>query len=133
MVFPDAGRWGRVTRPWRRAFVVGILLGIPFGFAVRVVVGAAWATCGIGSEATGGTLPLVALTVPVTLLAVGGATVVLAVSGPRHPVFGATLTMLALLLAMWLLLALVATPAGQPDPVCHPGNVPPWFPDWLPV
>jgi hypothetical protein len=134
VVFPDVASWGRSHRPWRVAAVVGVLLGFPFGFAVRIVVGAAWATCGIGSEASSGTpLPLLLLTLGSTLLAFAVVTVTLAVTGPRHPVLGATVVMVALLLLLWLVMAVVATPAGQPDPVCHPGNVPYWFPDWLPV
>ena len=133
MVFPDGARWGGVDRPWRQAVVVGILLGVPFGFAVRILVGAAWAACGIGSEASSGTpVSLVLLTVVSTLAAVGAVTVALAVSGPRYPVLGATVTMVALALLLWLVLAVVATPAGLPDEVCQ-GNVPPWIPDWLPV
>jgi hypothetical protein len=111
--------------------VVGILLGVPFGFAVRIVVGAAWATCGIGSEAVGGTFALVLLAVPTALLSVAGVTVTLADRGAR--VLGAAATMLALVRARWLVLAVLATPAGRPDPVCHPGHVPPWLPPWLPL
>jgi hypothetical protein len=134
MVFPGTASWGGVDRPWRQAGVVGILLGIPFGFAVRVVVGAAWAACGIGNEASGGTpLSLILLTVLATGFAVLAVTLTLALSGPRHPVLGATATLVSLALLLWLVIALVATPTNVPAEVCHPANVPPWIPGWLPV
>jgi hypothetical protein len=37
-----------------------------------------------------------------------------------------------LLLITWVVLAVVATPADYPDPLCR-GNVPGWLPSWLPV
>lgn len=134
MVFPDGERLTAVERPWRQAAVVGILLGFPFGFAVRVVVGAAWAACGIGNEASSGTpVSLILLTVLSTVFAVLAVTLALALTGPRHPVLGATGVMLALTLLLWLVIALVATPTNVPAEVCHPDNVPPWIPGWLPV
>ncbi|MFJ2744398.1 hypothetical protein ACIO3O_32630 [Streptomyces sp. NPDC087440] len=33
---------------------------------------------------------------------------------------------------VWWVLAVVATPADYPDPLC-PANVPAWWPEWVPV
>ncbi|AVV44480.1 hypothetical protein PYK79_25635 [Streptomyces sp. ID05-04B] len=114
----------------------GVLLGTVFGGLTAVVsvvaVGRAWASCDVGVNA-GADLGTLLFLAPVVWLAAAAPWPVLrGTLGRTHPRAALVTGLLFTLWFTWFLVTWLGMPASYPDPVC-PGNVPPWWPGFLPT
>lgn len=116
------------------------MLGVPAAFGDIVLVGRAWAACDVGINAVANSYSLVLFMFPV-LSCVNSVVVaaVFAIAGGRLAQQGrlgwvgaVALGLVAMAVVTWLLMATAGTPSDYPSPWCE-GNVPPWWPSWIPV
>jgi len=118
---------------------VPVLVGLVLALAQLTVVSYAWRDCGV-DDATGLTSPaLYALGVPAltflnAVLVALPTEVWMSKRGPRVQQLFLTLVSIAVLVAAEtvLLAHFVATPSEPVGLVCA-GNVPPWWPAWVPT
>jgi len=111
---------------------VGVLLGGVTAAVSVTAIGRAWAACDTGNGAAANGMTLLFLTPLVWIAAAVAWIVVRSTLGRRHPkaawAAGLTLT----LWLMWFLVTWLGMPGSYPDPLC-PGNVPPWWPSFIPA
>ncbi|MEQ8146239.1 hypothetical protein [Streptomyces sp. OP7] len=118
------GFWGRGVGP-------GVLFGGLTSVVSVAVIGRAWAACDVGSGSAANSVTLLFLA-PLVWVAAGI---------PCGTLYGAlarrgrgTALTAGVLLALsftWLLVTWLGMPDDYPAPYC-PGNVPPWWPVFLP-
>jgi hypothetical protein len=112
-----------------------VLFGVLFGGLTAVVslavIGRAWAACDVGSSAGNGMtllflVPLVwiATAVPWTILQ--------GTLGRNHRGAALAVGLVLTLWFSWFLATWLGMPDSYPSPSC-PGNVPPWWPGFLPA
>ncbi|MFF6783361.1 hypothetical protein [Streptomyces sp. NPDC012510] len=97
-----------------------------------VLVGRAWAACGIGSGTAANTMTLLFLAPLIGLAAAVPWVILYSTLGRRHR--GGTLAvgLLFTLWFIWFLVTWLGMPNDYPTPLC-PGNVPPWWPGSIPA
>ncbi|MDT0395972.1 MULTISPECIES: hypothetical protein [Streptomyces] len=121
---------GRVSRGG--AVRVGILLGGGTSVVSTVAIGQVWAACdvGAGSAANSSTLLLLA---PLFWFATAIPLAVLyGVVAGRHRRAALAAALLLAVCCAWFLVTWLGVLDSYPDPVC-PGNVPPWWPEFIPA
>jgi len=114
---------------------VGILVGGPAAFGLVVLVANAFAACDVGINGGANGLSLL-FALPVlwilNALVFMGVFTLIAERTSQPRTFGVVVGILAVLVLAWALFAWLGTPSDYPAPFC-PGNVPPWWPSWLPA
>ncbi|SEE22910.1 hypothetical protein SAMN05216483_5677 [Streptomyces sp. 2131.1] len=118
-------------RGWSGAIGLGVVFGGLIALASTVAIGNAWAACGVGNgPGDGMTLLLlgplirVAAAVPWALLR--------GMPGRRHRGAALVVGLVFTLWLTWFLVTWLGMPDSYPAPSC-PGNVPPWWPDFIPA
>ncbi|MGW1675343.1 hypothetical protein [Streptomyces sp. NPDC002324] len=109
--------------------------GVLFGGLTAVVsltaVGRAWAACDVGSGPAD-VMTLLLLAPFVWIAAAAAWTVPYGTLGRRRPGAALAVGLVLALVSSWFLVTWLGMPDGYPDPVC-PGNVPPWWPGFIPA
>jgi len=109
----------------------GVLLGALTAVVSVTAIGSAWATCDTGNGAAANAMTLLFLT---PLLWIGAAVPWIAVRstlGRRHRKTARAAGLVLTLWLAWFLVTWLGMPDSYPDPLC-PGNVPPWWPGFIP-
>jgi len=123
-------------RPWAIGCLGGVVVGPALGLLVAFVLLRAWSDCQAGWPAIN-QLALVFVTpiIGASLTAVFFAVAIL--FGRSHPRCAVAIALLVSVLVAyaWLVVMLPNEARGLPSdrPGVCPGNVPPWWPSWLPV
>ncbi|MFI6544813.1 hypothetical protein ACIBO9_16385 [Streptomyces prunicolor] len=114
----------------------GIRLGVLFGGLTAVVtvaaIGRAWSACDIGVNAGANSATLLFLAPLIWIAAAVPWVILHGTLGRRHR---RTALIAGLVFALWLawfLVTWLGMPDSYPDPFC-PGNVPPWWPSFIPA
>lgn len=128
---PEAGP-PRTVRPRSG----GMLRGTFFGGLASVVsisaIGRIWTACDIGVNAAADSMTLLLLA-PLIWIGVAIAWVVLCRTlGRRHPGAALTAGLVFTVLLTWFLVTWLGVADSYPAPRC-PGNVPPWWPSFIPT
>lgn len=118
-------------RRWSGAIGLGVVFGGLIALVSTVAIGNAWAACDVGNgPADGMTLLLlgpliwVAAAVPWALLR--------GTLGRRHRGAALVVGLVFTLWFTWFLVTWLGMPDSYPAPSC-PGNVPPWWPGFIPA
>ncbi|MER5402729.1 hypothetical protein [Streptomyces sp. NPDC002599] len=114
----------------------GIGFGVLFGGLTAVVtiaaIGRAWAACDIGSSAGANGMTLLFLA-PLIWIADAVPWVILhSTLGRRHRRTALMAGLIFTLWFTWFLVTWLGMPDSYPAPSC-PGNVPPWWPSFIPA
>ncbi|GII27189.1 hypothetical protein Pmi06nite_06310 [Planotetraspora mira] len=117
---------------WYSGCLVGGLVGVPTTLITIFVIGHMWSSCNVGVNAGANSLTLI-LFAPIIWLASALSWLILygAIGRFNHGVaimFGIVFN----LGLLWFLVAHFGAMESYPDPIC-PGNVPPWWPSFIPV
>ncbi|MFF9621370.1 hypothetical protein [Streptomyces griseosporeus] len=124
---PEASR-----SPWLTGVRLGVGVGGVTGPAAVVAVGRVWAACDIGVNAAANSLTLVFLA-PLAWLAAALPWVALyGTLGRRHRALALAAGLLFSVWFAWFLVTWLGVAEGNPQSRC-PGNVPPWWPDFVPT
>ncbi|MGW1275044.1 hypothetical protein [Streptomyces sp. NPDC002491] len=115
-----------------RAIVAGAAFGGLTAAVSVTAVGRAWASCDVGVNAAANTGALLFLIPVIWLAAAVPLTVLHGALGRTRPRTAFTAGLLFTLWFTWFLVTWLGMPDTYPDPVC-PGNVPPWWPGFLPA
>jgi len=119
------------ARPWSTGVRLGVLFGGLASVVSVAVIGSVWAECDIGvnSAADSGTLLFL---VPLLWIAAAVPWVVLhGTLGRRHRGAALTAGLVFTVWFTWFAVTWLGVLDSYPDPTC-PGNVPPWWPGFLP-
>lgn len=119
------GAWGSGVR-------VGVVCGGVTSVVAVIVIGRVWSACDVGGGASANSLSL-AVMCPAVWVVVGISWVLVrGLLGRIHP--GAALLVGVLLNAwlLWFSVAWLGVLDSYPDPIC-PGNVPSWWPRFIPA
>ena len=125
---PRGGRPGRVA-----TILVGLTAAPLLAYASVRIVGQAWYDCGVGGA--GGRFSLVFGVLPgLTLAGLVLYGVSIRILGRHWRPLAVAVGLAAIVALCYLYIGANATPADYPgdSDVCLPGNVPPWWPSWLP-
>ncbi|MCT9004006.1 hypothetical protein [Streptomyces rhizosphaerihabitans] len=118
--------------PWFAGFRLGALLGVPTSLVAVLVIGRVWASCGIGVNASANSLSLL-LVAPVVWIGTAASwTLVHGAIGRFGRGAVVAVGVLFNLWFLWYVVTALGTMGSYPDPVC-PGNVPPWWPGFVPA
>ncbi len=113
----------------------GTGFGVLFGGLTAVVstaaIGNAWATCDIGNGVTNG-MTLLFLFPPIWIAAAVPWVILHSTIGRRHRRTTLTAELIFTLWFTWFLVTWLGMPDSYPAPLC-PGNVPPWWPSFIPA
>jgi hypothetical protein len=128
------GEAGRVSPSTNRAgaFPFGVLFGGLTSLVSTVVIGRVWAACDIGVGAAANSLTLLVLAPLIWIATAIPLGVLHGVLVGRHRRAALAAGFLFTVCCTWFLVTWIGVPDSYPDPVC-PGNVPPWWPGFVPV
>ena len=115
------------------SWAVGWVVFLGSGFAASVLLSNAWNECDIGVNASANLGDLVVASTSMATASVLLWVLMRKVTGRRLLLLPLLLTMAAGVVLLWPLMAIWHAPDGYPVSYCPPDNVPPWWPDWLPV
>ncbi|MEV0472873.1 hypothetical protein [Streptomyces prunicolor] len=114
----------------------GIRLGVLFGGLTAVVtvaaIGRAWAACDIGVNAGANSATLLFLAPLIWIAAAVPWVILHGTLGRRHRRTALLAGLVFALWFTWFLVTWLGMPDSYPDPFC-PGNVPPWWPGFVPA
>ncbi|MFJ6083929.1 hypothetical protein ACIQI8_21260 [Streptomyces sp. NPDC092369] len=119
-------------RPWFAGIGFGVLVGGLTAVVSIGLVGRAWAACGIGSGAAANAMTLLFLAPLIWIAAALGWVILHRTLGRRHRRAALVAGLVLTLWFTWFLATWLGMPNSYPAPSC-PGNVPPWWPGFLPV
>ncbi|WP_051947847.1 hypothetical protein [Streptomyces scabiei] len=117
--------------PWFRGTVFGALFGGLTAVVSVAAIGRAWAACDVGSGAADG-MTLLLLAPLVWIAAAIPWTILHGTLGRRHRWAALAAGFVFTLWFTWFLVTWLGMPDSYPDPLC-PGNVPPWWPGFVPA
>ncbi|MDI3385865.1 hypothetical protein QIS99_06480 [Streptomyces sp. B-S-A8] len=109
--------------------MAGPIGGVLTGGLGAGLLGWAWRTCDIGINGAANSFSLALVFLALTAVA----TLWWWFAPARFGVAGPAIAVLGSLLLVWGVLAWLHAPDGYPAPFCPPGNVPPWWPELLPL
>jgi hypothetical protein len=119
-------------RPWFTGLRLGVLFGGLTAAVSIVTIGRSWAACDVGINAAANSMTLLFLA---PLIWIAGAVpwiVLHRTLGKRHRGAALTAGLLFTLWFTWFLATWLGMPNSYPAPSC-PGNVPPWWPSFIPA
>ncbi|MDX2851589.1 hypothetical protein [Actinacidiphila glaucinigra] len=114
---------------------MGPIVGVVAGYGGMAMLARAWNECEIGINASANFWSLI----PVFFAAWGAAALIWAISfgafGGKSLLLATAMGILGTLCMYWILMAGWRAPDGYPVSVsaCAPDNIPPWWPQWLPL
>ncbi|WP_328685957.1 hypothetical protein [Streptomyces sp. NBC_00343] len=124
-----------LSSPPGRRFT-GIGFGVLFGGLTTAVtiaaIGRAWATCDVGVNAGANGLTLLFLAPPIWIATTVPWVILHSTLGRRHRRAALMTGLILTLWFSWFLVTWLGMPDSYPDPYC-PGNVPPWWPGFIPA
>jgi hypothetical protein len=118
------------SRRWRGAGF-GVLFGGLTAVVCTAAIGSAWAACDIGNGVTNG-MTLLFLAPLIWFAAVVPWMLLHSTVGRRHRRTAHTAWLIFALWFTWFLVTWLGLPTTYPAPLC-PGNVPPWWPSFIPA
>lgn len=112
---------------------IGWVVFLASGIAASVLLSNAWHDCDIGINASAnlGLLVVASTSMATVSTLLWGLT--RKVTGRRGLLLPLLMTVAAAATLLWPVMAVWHAPDGYPVTLCPPDNVPPWWPDWLPV
>ncbi|WP_254390264.1 hypothetical protein [Streptomyces sp. AC550_RSS872] len=114
----------------------GTGLAVLFGGLTAVVsvaaVGRAWAACDIGANAAANSMTLLFLAPLIWIAAAVPWVILHKTLGRRHRRTALITGLIFTLWFTWFLVTWLGIPESYPAPLC-PGNVPPWWPSFIPT
>ena len=124
----------RVQQVIGYAALIGLIFGVGTAFVIIRILLAMWGSCDIGINAganLGGLLLYGPMFIVIAGLACGVAFACIDVWAPRAAAY--TVTGLVALLVVWATVAWQHNPGGDyPEILCE-NNIPPWWPDFIPL
>jgi hypothetical protein len=120
------------SSPWCSGLRTGALLGIPTTLVAIIAIGNIWSACDVGVNASADSFSLAVIAPPVWILTVFFWTLIYGWLGRYNRKMAAAFGMAFNLWLLWFLVARIGTLGSYPDPAC-PGDVPPWWPDFIPM
>ncbi|OII68942.1 hypothetical protein BJP39_19440 [Streptomyces sp. CC77] len=123
---------GGRRRTWGTGAWVGASLGVVTAVAVVVAIGSIWESCDIGVSSSANSAVLLVPSPFVWVLSAALWALPLAGWGRVSRGVAVVLGAVANLLFVWFLVSWLGVLDSYPDPRC-PGNVPAWWPGFLPV
>ncbi|MCX2932858.1 hypothetical protein ORI20_21525 [Mycobacterium sp. CVI_P3] len=125
-------------RSWGAAVAAGLTSGVFSAIAVVVLLSRMWAACDVGINSSANALGLLLFTAPAVAV-VGGVAGALAFwlivrTGRRGAAIAACAgAACATLVVVWVAVAVQHNPGGDyPAPLCV-DNIPPWWPESIPI
>jgi hypothetical protein len=110
----------------------GVLLGGLTAVVCVAAIGRAWDACEVGVNAAANSMTLLFL-VPLIWIATSVPWVILhSTLGRRYPHTALVTGLVSTLWFAWFLVTWLGMPDSYTGPLC-PGNVPPWWPSYLPA
>lgn len=120
------------SRNWSRGMLFGVLVGGLTSVVSIAVVGRVWAACDIGANGAADGMTLLGLA-PVVWIAAAVPWVVLhGTLGRRHPRAALAAGLVFSVWFTWFLVTWLGMADSYPAPLC-PGNVPSWWPSFIPT
>lgn len=116
---------------WFRGTGFGFLFGGLTAVVSTAAIGKAWAVCDIGNGVTNG-MALLFLVPPIWIAAAVSWVILHSTIGRRHRRTALTAGLIFTLWFTWFLVTWLGMPDSYPAPLC-PGNVPPWWPSFIPA
>ncbi|GAA3375806.1 hypothetical protein GCM10020367_45060 [Streptomyces sannanensis] len=115
------------------AWVIGWLVFLVSGYAASVLLSSAWVDCEIGVNAGAnlGDLALASTSMATVSTLLWAA--MRRITGRRGLLAPLLLTIAPVVVLLWPLMAVWHAPAGYPVSTCPPDNIPPWWPNLLPL
>jgi hypothetical protein len=98
-----------------------------------LLLGRVWRACDIGTNAAANSFALVFTFAIMWVVATLWWIATVTILRRRSAVAALVCALLGSLALIWGLIAWRHDPGGYPAPQCGPGNVPPWWPGWLPL
>ena len=117
---------------WSGGTGFGFLCGGLTAVAAIAVIGRAWAACDIGSSAAANGMTLLVLAPLIWIAASVPWVILYGTLGTRHSGTALTAGLIFTLWFTWYLVTWLGMPDSYPAPLC-PGNVPPWWPSFIPA
>jgi hypothetical protein len=116
------------------AWLISAALGIAVSIAGVVLLARLWTACEVGVNSSGNAFALLFFYGPALCLWTILTTVLVSTWTARLSMLWMSICVLLVELAgLWLFLIILHSPGGgYPSPVCI-DNVPPWWPQWIPL
>ncbi|AZQ40955.1 hypothetical protein EJ357_46885 [Streptomyces cyaneochromogenes] len=120
------------ARPWSRGILCGVLFGGLASVVSLVTIGRVWAACDVGVNAAASSMTLLFLA-PLIWIGVAISWVLLyGTLGRRHRSAALTTGLILTVCVTWCLVTRLGMVDSYPAPRCA-GNVPPWWPSFIPT
>lgn len=117
---------------WFRGVGSGVLLGGLTSVVATAAIGRAWAACDVGGNAAANSMTLLFLAPLIWIAAAVPWVVLHSTLGRRHHASALTAGLAFTLWFTWFLITWLGMPDSYSAPLC-PGNVPPWWPAFIPA
>jgi hypothetical protein len=117
---------------WFSGCLLGALLGVPTTLIAIVAMGHIWSSCDVGVNNSANALALMMVAPVIWFAAAVAWAVVYGVIGRFHRRAAMVVAAAVNVWFLWFLIAHFGADATYPDPIC-PGNVPPWWPGFIPI
>lgn len=117
---------------WFRGAGFGVFFGGLTAVVSIAAIGRAWAACGIGSSAAANSMTLLFLAPLIWIAAAVPWVILHSTLGRRHRRTALTAGLIFTLWFTWFLVTWLGMPDTYPAPLCL-GNVPPWWPSFIPA
>ncbi len=118
--------------PWSGGVLFGVLSGGLTSVVSVVTVGRVWAACDVGVNSAADSMTLVFLAPLIWLAAAVPWVVLHGTLGRRHPRAALAAGIVFTVWFTWFLVTWLGTADSYPDASC-PGNVPSWWPGFIPA
>lgn len=117
---------------WFRGTGFGVLFGGLTAVVTIAAIGRAWAACDIGVNAAANSMTLMFLAPLIWIAAAVPWVILHSTLGKRHRSTTLAAGLIFTLWFTWFLVTWLGMPDSYPAPLC-PGNVPPWWPSFIPA
>lgn len=117
---------------WVRGAGFGAVFGGLAAVVTIVAIGSVWAACDVGGNAAANGTALLFLAPLIWIAAAVPWVVLQGTVGRRHHTTALMAGLVLTLWFTWFLVTWLGMPDSYPDPLC-PGNVPPWWPSFIPA
>ena len=117
---------------WFRGTGFGVLFGGLTAVVSTAAIGRAWAACDVGINAAANSMTLLFLAPLIWIAAAIPWVILHGTLGRRHRRAALAAGLVFTLWFAWFLVTWLGMPDSYPAPSC-PGNVPPWWPSFVPA